>query len=76
VVNKLHRGVTQDSKIPLGLCKEDNGLLLYEGLIWVPDNDELQLQIQHEHYDIQAAGHPRRAKTLELVSWNYYYPQQ
>jgi hypothetical protein len=76
VVNKLCRGVTRDSKIPLGLCEEDNGLLLYEGLIWVPNNDELRLQILHEHHDTQAAGHPRRANTLELVSRNYYWPQQ
>jgi hypothetical protein len=76
VVNKLCRGVTQDSKIPLGLCEEDNGLLLYEGLIWVPDNDELQLRILHEHHDAQAAGHPGRSKTLELVTRNYYWPQQ
>jgi hypothetical protein len=75
-VNKLCRGVTRDSKIPLGLCEEDNGLLLYEGLIWVPDNDELRLRILHEHHEAQAAGHARRAKTLELVSRNYYWPQQ
>jgi hypothetical protein len=76
VVNKLRRGVTRDSKIPLGLCEEDNGLLLYEGLIWVPNNDELRLRILHEHHDAQAAGYPGRAKTLELVSRNYYWPQQ
>jgi hypothetical protein len=75
VVNKLCRGVTRDSKIPLGLYEEDNRLLLYEGLIWVPNNDELRLQILHEHHDTQAAGHPGRAKTLELVSRNYYWPQ-
>jgi hypothetical protein len=75
VVNKLRRGVTRDSKIPLGLCQDDNGLLLYEGLIWVPNNDKLRLRIQHPHHDAQAAGHPGRAKTLELVSWNHYWPQ-
>jgi hypothetical protein len=76
VVNKLCRGVTRDSKIPLGLYEEDNGLLLYEGLIWVPNNDELRLRMLHEHHDAQPAGHPGRAKTLELVSRNYYWPQQ
>jgi hypothetical protein len=76
VVNKLCRGVTQDSKIPVGLCEEDNGLLLYEGLIWVPDNDELRLRILHKHHNAQVAAYPGRAKTLELVSRNYYWPQQ
>jgi hypothetical protein len=41
VVGKLRKGITRDSKIALGLCEEDNGLLLYEELIWVPDDDDL-----------------------------------
>jgi hypothetical protein len=71
-VGKLRKGITRDSKIPLGLCEEDNGLLLYEGLIWVPDDDDLRLRILQQHHDSQAAGHPGRAKTLELVSRNIY----
>jgi hypothetical protein len=45
VVGTLRRGMTRDNKVPLGLCEEDNGRLLYEGLIWVPNDNDLRLQI-------------------------------
>jgi len=32
---------THDGKITLGLCEENRGLLMYDGLIWIPDNDTL-----------------------------------
>jgi len=51
-------------------------LLMYNGLIWISDNDTLRLRILRDHYDAQAAGHPGRAKTLELVSRNFYWPRQ
>jgi len=61
-------GTTHDGKIKLGLCEENSGLLMYDGLIWVPDNDNLRLRILRDHHDTQAAGHLGRARTLELVS--------
>jgi hypothetical protein len=52
---KLKNGVTRDGKIGLGLCDEKNGLLTYDGLIWIPDNDELRIGILLDHHDAQAA---------------------
>jgi len=57
-----------NGKIALGLCKEKEGVLIYDGRIWIPDNDELRLRILRDHHDAQAAGYPGRARTLELVS--------
>jgi len=34
-------GITRDGKIALGLCEENSRLLMYDGLIWIPDNDTL-----------------------------------
>jgi len=59
---------THDRKIVLGLCEENSGLLMYDGLIWIPDNDTLRLRILRDHQDVQAMGHPGRARTLKLVS--------
>jgi hypothetical protein len=42
---KLKNGITRDGKIALGLCEEKNGLLTYDGLIWIPDDDELRIRI-------------------------------
>jgi hypothetical protein len=58
------------------LCEEREGLLTYEGLIWIPDNDPLQLRLLHDHHNALVAGHPGWAKTLELLGRNYYWPQQ
>jgi len=38
---KKASGTTHDGKIALGLYEENSGLLMYDGLIWVPDNDTL-----------------------------------
>jgi len=38
---KKASGTTRDGKIALGLCEENSGLLMYDGLIWIPDNDTL-----------------------------------
>jgi len=61
-------------KIALRLCEENSGLLMHDGLIWIPDDDTLRLRILRDHHDAQAAGHPGRARTLELVSRSFYLP--
>jgi len=73
---KKASGTTHDGKIALGICQENSGLLMYDGLIWVLNNDTLRLCILRDHHDTQAAGHPGRARTLELVSRNFYWPGQ
>ena len=73
---KKANGTNRDGKIVLGLCEENRGLLVYDSLIWIPDNDRLQLRIIRDHHDARAAGHPGRARTLELISQNYYWPGQ
>jgi len=67
---------TRDGMIALGLCEENSVLLMYDGLIWIPDNDTRRLRILRDHHDVQAVGHPGRARTLELVSRNFYRPRQ
>jgi len=76
ILGKKASGNTCDGKIALGLCEEKEGVLIYDGLIWIPDNDELRLRILRNHHDAQAVGHPGRTRTLELVSRTFYWPQQ
>jgi hypothetical protein len=76
VILKLWKGECRDSRVALGLCKERDRLLMYEGLIWIPNNDQLRLRLLYDHHDARVAGHPGRAKTSELLSRNYYWPQQ
>ena len=52
----------------------EQGLLLFRGCIYVPKDVTLRRDIVQMHHDAPAAGHPGRAKTLELVSRNYWWP--
>jgi len=52
-----------------------DGLLWFRGKIYVPRSPDLCRQIVALCHDTQIAGHPGHWKTLELVSWNYWWPQ-
>ena len=60
--NKRHKTV------PLGQCRIENGLLIVNNLVYVPDSPELYLRILKTCCDYPATGHPSRAATYELVS--------
>jgi hypothetical protein len=74
-IQKLRAGERMDNWVALGLCEEKEGILIYEGLIWVPQNNKLQLCLLHDHHDALVAGHPGQARTLELLARKYYWPQ-
>jgi len=52
-----------------------DGLLRFQGKIYVPQSLDLHRQIVALCHDTHIAGHPRYWKTLELVSQNYWWPQ-
>jgi hypothetical protein len=76
VITKLRNGERKDSRVALALCQEEEGLLTYEGLLWIPADNQLRLRILYDHHDALVAGHPGRAKTFELIGQNYYWPYQ
>jgi len=52
-----------------------DSLLRFREKIYVPQSPDLRRQIVALCHDTHIAGHPGRWKTLELVSWNYWWPQ-
>jgi len=52
-----------------------DGLLRFQGKIYVPQSLDLRRQIVALCYDTHIAGYPGCWKTLELVSRNYWWPQ-
>jgi len=48
---KKANGTTRNGKIALGLYEENNRVLVYDSLIWIPDNDNLRLRILRDHHD-------------------------
>jgi len=53
---------------------ECDSLLYYRGCIYVLNTSDLHRRIVSLCHDTKVAGHPGRFKTLELVSWNYWWP--
>jgi len=52
-----------------------DGLLHFQGKIYVPDTSDLRCCIIALSHDSRLAGHSGRWKKLELVSRNYWWPQ-
>ena len=52
-----------------------DGLLQFQGKIYVPQSPDLCRQIIALCHNTQIAGHPGHWKTLELVSQNYWWSQ-
>jgi len=50
--------------------KED--LVLKEGKVYIPKDEELRVEIVRLHYDILVVGHGGRWKTVKLVMRNYW----
>lgn len=53
----------------------ENGLLLFWRTVYVPNNSSLRKELVRWHHDVLAARYPGRAKTLELLSRNYWWPE-
>jgi hypothetical protein len=54
---------------------ESNGLLMFRGKIYVPNDKDLQHHIIEQYHDTRITGHTGCFKTLELVARNYWWPQ-
>jgi hypothetical protein len=54
---------------------ESDGLLMFRGKIYVPKDRDLRHRIIEQHHDTCITGHAGHFKTLELVAYNYWWPQ-
>jgi hypothetical protein len=53
---------------------DKSGLVLQEGLVYVPAVEAIKVEVLRECHDAKFSRHLGRDKTLELVSRNYYWP--
>jgi hypothetical protein len=54
---------------------ESEGLLMFCGKIYVPNDRDLRRCILEQHHNTRIARHAGHFKTLELLSHNYWWPQ-
>jgi transposase InsO family protein len=59
---------------PDGLYSVQDGLLLHDGLVCVPDDPDLKKMILEECHDSPTAGHFGITKTFDLVSRTFFWP--
>ncbi|KAF8731648.1 hypothetical protein RHS02_07556, partial [Rhizoctonia solani] len=52
----------------------EEDLLWYQGKLVVLDSEPLKEQLLREFHDSPLAEHPGQQRTLELLSWNYWWP--
>jgi hypothetical protein len=71
ILKLIRDGTKHCREISLAACDEHNNLLYYCQRIWVPNYEPLKLHLLQQHYDVLAAGHPCRSKTLEYLCRNY-----
>ena len=54
--------------------REENGLMLKEGKVYVPKDEALRVEIIRLHYDTPMGGHGGQWKTAEMVTRNFWWP--
>jgi len=71
----LEEGRKEMKGIALGLCQWKDGLLWYQGKIWIPKNEGIRTTLIAKHHEPPQAGHGGKAKTTVLISRRYYWPK-
>ena len=55
--------------------KEEDGVIMKEKQMYVPDKEDLRLQVVKLHHNIPVGGHPSYEKTIELLQRMYFWPK-
>jgi hypothetical protein len=74
IKKELHEQPRNPNRDDLDQFEQQDGLLLRNNLIYVPEGP-IRLKIMRECHDNTLAGHFRMARTHELVSRNYWWPK-
>jgi len=75
IKRNLEEGKKEMKGIALGLCQWKDGLLWYQGKIWIPNDEGIRTTLITKHHEPPQAGHGGTAKTTELISRRYYWPK-
>jgi len=75
IKRNLDEGRKEMQGIALGLCQWKDGLLWYQGKIWIPNDEGIRTALIAKHHEPRQAGHGGTAKTTELISRRYYWPK-
>src|SRR5882724_7118858 len=54
---------------------QDGDSLRHKRLLYVPDNQDIRLDILHSHHDHHLAGHPGITKKIKNICRQFYWPR-
>ena len=81
ILDEIKKEKKIDKSVKLALEKKlenwtkKDDIIYYNGLIYVPRNDNLRDKIIGLHHDSPLAGHPGENRTQEMVERNYWWPR-
>ncbi|KAI1002837.1 hypothetical protein K3495_g5361 [Podosphaera aphanis] len=70
-----NRDIRKSLKIAFSDCKVIENRIYYRDVLFVPPDDELQIQILYRTHSSGLAGHPGRTKTRDLIARSYWWPR-
>jgi len=73
IKRNLDEGRREMKGIALGLYQWKNGLLWYQGKIWIAKDERIRTSLIAKHHEPPQEGHGGTAKTTELISRRYYW---
>jgi hypothetical protein len=79
-LNIILAAVSEPAQLPQSVAQKfrdyslQEGLLLYQGCIFIPDEPELKQEVISHFQNSLAARHQGCACTLELIAHHYYWP--
>ena len=71
IITKLQQGILQQKIEDYKL--ENDEIIMYRGIIYVPNSLELKNMILREIHKVPYAGHPGYQKTIAVVKSQYYW---
>jgi len=74
IIDMLRNNERKTNEITLADCEDKDGRLYYRNKKYVPDHDELRLQLLELWHAQAIVGHPGVAKTYEIIHRHYYWP--
>jgi len=75
-INKnMDKGRNEMKGIALGLCQWKDGLLWYQGKIWMPKDEGIRTTLRAKDHQPPQAGDRGTATTTELIKRQYYWPK-
>jgi hypothetical protein len=64
----------KELRFPMSECKIIEGKIFFRDKLFIPDEEELKLQIITRTHSSAPAGHPGRSKTIDLLRRTYFWP--